>query len=62
MKRDCKSCANCDGVRGFMCSCRYSYDDAEGHHQCGQDVPRSTADGCNYYTEQAADRDKFFIL
>lgn len=26
MSKDCASCMNCDFVRGFMCTCHYSYD------------------------------------
>lgn len=59
---DCKDCMNCDFVWGFMCTCHYSYNDEEGHHQVGQDVPRKRADKCEHYTEEKYDRDEMFVL
>ena len=59
---DCKNCVNCDFVWGFMCTCHYSYNDEEGHHQVGQDVPRKRADKCEHYTEEKYDRDEMFVL
>ena len=59
---DCKNCLNCDFVWGFMCTCHYSYNDEEGHHQVGQDVPRKRADKCEHYTEEKYDRDEMFVL
>ena len=59
---DCKNCMNCDFVWGFMCTCHYSYNDEEGHHQVGQDVPRKRADKCEHYTEERYDRDEMFVL
>ena len=60
--RDCADCFNCDGIRGFMCTCRYSYDTEDAHVQVGQDVPRSTARKCDFYTTKAYDRDVVFAL
>lgn len=60
--KDCKNCVNCDFIWGFMCTCHYSYDTEEGHYQVGQDVHRSRAGKCDYYTEQEYGRDKMFIL
>lgn len=59
---DCKNCMNCDFIWGFMCTCHYSYNDEEGHHQVGQDVPRKRADKCERYTEEKYDRDEMFVL
>jgi len=59
---DCKNCMNCDFIWGFMCTCHYSYNDEEGHHQVGQDVPRKRADKCEQYTEEKYDRDEMFVL
>ena len=59
---DCKDCINCDFIWGFMCTCHYSYNDEEGHHQIGQDVPRKRADKCEHYTEEKYDRDEMFVL
>ena len=59
---DCKDCMNCDFIWGFMCTCHYSYNDEEGHHQVGQDVPRKRADKCEHYTEEKYDRDEMFVL
>lgn len=49
LMRDCKECVNCCSVHGFMCTCRYSYDDGKYHHQVGQDVHRAKANTCAYY-------------
>lgn len=59
---DCKDCVNCDFIWGFMCTCHYSYNDEEGHHQIGQDVPRKRADKCEHYTKEKYDRDEMFVL
>lgn len=59
---DCKDCMNCDSIWGFMCTCHYSYNDEEGHHQIGQDVPRKRAEKCEHYTEEKYDRDEMFVL
>ena len=59
---DCKDCMNCDFIWGFMCTCHYSYNDEEGHHQLGQDVSRKRADKCEHYTEGKYDRDEMFVL
>ena len=52
--RDCKKCVNCDFTRGFMCTCHYSYDEMQDgtmfHVQVGQDVHRSRANKCEYYS------------
>ena len=60
--KDCKNCVNCDSLHGFMCTCHYSYNDDEGHHQVGQDVHRKTANKCDFYTEEKYDRDEMFVL
>lgn len=64
--KKCTDCVNCDAVRGFMVTCRYSYDvEKDGvkwHVQHGQYVPFSKANKCEYYTEQAYDRDEMFVL
>ena len=66
MSKKCTDCVNCDSVRGFICTCHYSYDEERGgvkyHVQCGQDVHISKANKCNYYSEQAYDRDEMFVL
>lgn len=62
MKKDCTECTNCDYIRGFMCSCRYSYDKDGMHYQVGQDVPRTSANKCEFYTTKKGNRDKFFVL
>lgn len=63
---DCKNCVNCDFVWGFMCTCRYSYNDlVDGesfHHQIGQDVNRLKANTCKFYTEETYDRDEVFVI
>lgn len=61
-ERDCAKCVNCDYTWGFMCTCRYSYDDEKGHHQVGQDVHRSRANKCDHYSAEKYDRDKMFVL
>ena len=60
--KDCKDCVNCDDVRGFMCTCHYSYNDEIGHHQVGQDVHRASAGKCEHYTTEKYDRDAVFVL
>lgn len=66
MERDCKNCVNCDYVRGFMCTCHYSYDFEENgrkiHVQRGQDVHRKQANKCDFYSEELYNRDEIFIL
>lgn len=59
---DCKNCVNCDSVRGFMCTCHYSYDTDDGHVQVGQDVHRNHANKCEYYSEEYYERDSMFVL
>ena len=61
-KKDCIECVNCDYVRGFMCTCHYSYDTETEHIQVGQDVPRSHANYCEQYTLKPYDRDKIWVL
>ena len=56
--KDCKDCINCDSIRGFMCNCRYSYDDNAGHYQIGQCVNRKTAERCEHYADKPYDRDE----
>ena len=60
--KDCADCVNCDVVRGFMVTCRYSYDDGNYHHQVGQDVHRKKAQNCDFYTTEKYNRDSFFAL
>lgn len=60
--KDCKDCINCDGLRGFMAICHYSYDTEEGHVQVGQDVHRNHANKCGYYTTEPYHWDKIFVL
>lgn len=62
MKKDCKNCVNCDFIWGFMCTCHYSYDDEKGHYQVGQDVHRSNANKCDYYTESQYKKDEIFVM
>lgn len=67
MSRTCKDCANCDSVRGFMCTCRYSCDIADEsgqvwHRQVGQDVNIKRANKCEQYREAPYERDKSFVL
>lgn len=61
MKKDCKNCNNCDFVRGFMCTCHYSYDTETEHVEVGQDVHRSHANKCDYYTEEKKERGMFIL-
>jgi len=61
-EKDCIDCVNCDFVWGFMCTCRYSYDEDGYHVQVGQDVHRGKAQKCKHYTTKSYDRDEFFIL
>ena len=60
--RDCADCVNCDFLWGFMCTCHYSYDKDGYHHQVGQDVHRSKANKCEYYTTEKYNRDEIFAL
>lgn len=65
--RTCTNCVNCDAVRGFMCTCHYSYDfvDENGeswHRQVGQDVNIKRANKCEQYMEMPYDRDQLFVL
>lgn len=60
--KDCRECTNCDAIRGSMCTCHYSYDKDATHYQVGQDVPRKTANKCEFYTTKEGSRDKFFVL
>lgn len=61
--KDCKDCVNCDFIRGFMCSCHYSYNTKDSHIQVGQDnVNRKRANKCDFYTTEKYDRDKFWAL
>lgn len=64
MDKDCKNCVNCDFSWGFMCTCHYSYDDENGHHQVGQDVHRKEANKCVHYSENGKEnnRDVMFVL
>lgn len=62
MNKDCKDCKNCCSLHGFMCNCRYSYNDERGHHQVGQFVRRQSADKCKHYTTKEYNRDKLFVL
>lgn len=62
MKRDCKDCVNCDSLRGFMVTCHYSYNEDRYHVQVGQDVHRSKAKKCDFYTQESYNRDEFFVL
>lgn len=61
-EKDCKNCVNCCSIHGFMCTCRYSYDDGHYHIQVGQDVNRKRANKCGFYTTKQYDRDEFFVL
>lgn len=60
--KDCERCVNCDFTWGFMCTCHYSYDKDGHHYQVGQDVHRSRASKCEFYTEERYDRDEMFVL
>lgn len=66
LKRNCKKCVNCDGERGFMVTCHYSYDEiidgVKYHVQTGQDCHMSKANKCEHYTEENYDRDEIFVL
>ena len=62
MNKDCKNCVNCDFVKGFMCTCHYSYDTETSHIQVGQDVHRRNANKCEHYTEESYKRDAVFVL
>ena len=66
MDRNCKDCVNCDFVRGFMCTCHYSYDEMRDgtmfHVQVGQDVHRSKANKCEHYSVEKYGRDTIFVL
>ena len=59
---DCANCTNCDFIRGFMCTCHYSYDTETSHIQVGQDVHRNHAAKCDHYTDQSYNRDTIFII
>lgn len=59
---DCKNCYNCDSIRGFMCTCHYSYEEDGYHVQVGQDVHRSRANKCEFYTTEKYKRDEVFVL
>ena len=61
-EKDCERCVNCDSLHGFMCTCRYSYDKDGYHYQVGQDVHRSRANKCEFYTEERYSRDLLFVL
>lgn len=61
-KRDCKDCVNCCRIYGFMCDCRYSYNDKCVHYQVGQYVHRSRANKCERYNTEGYNRDKMFVL
>ena len=60
--KDCKDCVNCDSIRGFICTCRYSYEDNTGHCQVGQRVNRKTAERCEHYSDEPYDRDEVFVI
>ena len=64
--RDCKNCVNCDFIKGFMCTCRYSYDEMQDgtmfHVQVGKDVHRSRANKCEYYSEEEYERNEIFVF
>ena len=49
-----------------MCTCRYSYDEMQDgtmfHVQVGQDVHRSRANKCEYYSEEEYERDEIFVF
>lgn len=59
---DCINCVNCDNIKGFMCSCHYSYDTEDTHVQVGQYVPRNKANKCEFYSTEEYDRDDLFVL
>lgn len=60
--KDCKDCINCDSVRGFMCSCHYSYTNDTRHCQVGQHVNRKTAERCEHYADTPYERDEVFVI
>lgn len=65
--KKCTDCVNCDSVRGFMCTCHYSYNkvDENGHKwhvQCGRDSNIHHANKCEHFTEVSYDRDEAFVL
>ena len=67
MKKVCTNCVNCDYVRGFMITCRCSYDkvDEDGlkwHVQSYGEYHKSHANKCEHYSEEKYDRDEVFVL
>lgn len=65
--RKCTDCVNCDFVRGFMCTCYYSYDtvDDNGHKwhvQSGRDSNINYANKCEHYANVMYNRDEVFVL
>lgn len=66
MIRECTNCVNCVAVRGFMITCRCSYNEERDgimwHVQSGRDCHKSYARKCEHYSEEEYDRDEVFAL
>lgn len=66
MIRECTNCVNCDYVRGFMITCRCSYDEIKDgvkwHVQSVGEYHKSHAKKCEHYSEEEYERDEMFVL